>query len=77
MGELGRRAARAVPRGWIAAVFDRKVVLTLMLVYLIASSVNELAPVASRAISWASAWHKPVLSAVTLACLAWTWRGQA
>ena len=48
-----------------------------MLVYLIASSMNKLAPVASRAIRWASAWHKPVISAVTLACLAWTWRGQA
>ena len=48
-----------------------------MLVYLIVSSINELAPVASRAIRWASAWHKPALSAVTLACLAWTWRGQA
>ena len=32
---------------------------------------------ASRAIRWASAWHKPALSAVTMACLAWTWRGQA
>ena len=51
--------------------------LGLILVYLIVSSVNKLAPVASRAIRWASAWHKPALSAVTLACLAWTWRGQA
>ena len=51
--------------------------LGLILVYLIVSSMNELAPVASRAIRWASAWHKPALSAVTLACLAWTWRGQA
>ena len=68
---------RAPTRGWIAAVLDRKVVLALMLVYLIVSSINELAPVASRAIRWASAWHKPALSAVTLACLAWTWRGQA
>ena len=50
--------------------------LGLILIYLIGSSVNELALVASRAIRWASAWHKPVLSAVTLACLAWTWRGQ-
>ena len=76
-GKLGRCAARAPTRGWVATVLDRKVVLALMLVYLIASSVNELAPVASRAIRWASAWHKPVLSVITLACLAWTWRGQA
>ena len=51
--------------------------LGLILIYLIGSSINELAPVASRAIRWASAWHKPALSAVTMACLAWTWRGQA
>ena len=51
--------------------------LVLIAVYLTVTSLNELAPVASRAIHWASAWHKPVLSVGTLACLAWTWRGQA
>ena len=61
----------------MATVLNRRVALALMLVYLIVSSVNKLAPVASRAICWASAWHKPALSAVTLACLAWTWCGQA
>ena len=51
--------------------------LGLILTYLIGSSLSELTPVASRAIRWASAWHKPALSAVMMACLTWTWRGQA
>ena len=58
--------------GWPGALLNRRVALALAVVYLTVASVNELAPVASRAIHWASAWHKPALSAVTLACLAWT-----
>ena len=64
--------ACAPTRGWPSALLDRRVVLGLILVYLIVSSVNELAPVASRAIHWASAWHKPALSVITMASLAWT-----
>ena len=48
-----------------------------MLVYLTASSVNELATVASRVIRWASAWHRPAFCAVATVRLAWTGREQA
>ena len=77
MGKVGRRAARAPTHGWQGALLNRRVVLFLVVVYLMVTSVNKLAPVASRVIRWASAWHKPVLSAVTMACLTWTWHGQA
>ena len=49
----------------------------MIAVYLVVASVNDFAPVASRVIRWASAWNRPVLSAVTMVYLAWTWRGQA
>ena len=49
----------------------------MVVVYLALASMNHLAPVASRVIRWASAWNRPVLSAVTMVCLMWTWRGQA
>ena len=70
-------SAGAPTCSWMGALLNRRVALVLILVYLIVSSINELTPVASRAIRWASAWHKPALSAVMMACLAWTWRGQA
>ena len=76
-GELGRCAVRAPTRGWMGALLDRRVALVLMLVYLIVSSVDELATVASRVIRWASAWHRPAFCVVATARLAWTGRGQA
>ena len=76
-GELGQRAARVSTRCWTGALLVRRVALVLMLVYLIASSVDELATVASRVIRWASAWHRPAFCVVAMARLAWTGRGQA
>ena len=77
MGKLGQRAARAPTHSWMGALLDRRVALVLMLVYLIVSSVDELATVASRVIRWASAWHRPAFCVVATARLAWTGRGQA
>ena len=51
--------------------------LLLCVVYLVISSMNNLAPVTSRVICWASAWNKPVLCAVVSVYLAWTLCGQA
>ena len=51
--------------------------LALIMVYLVITSVNDLAPVASRVIRWASTWNRPVLSVVVMVCLALTWGGQA
>ena len=76
-GKLGQRAACVSTRCWTGALLDRRVALVLMLVYLIASSVDELATVASRVIRWASAWHRPAFCVVATARLAWTGRGQA
>ena len=77
MGELGRHTARAPTRCWMGALLNRRVALVLMLVYLIASSMDELATVASRVIRWASTWHRPAFSVVVTARLTWTRRGQA
>ena len=49
----------------------------MVVFYLVVASVNDLVPVASRVIHWASAWNRPVLSAVMMVCLMWTLRGQA
>ena len=49
----------------------------MITVYLVVTSISDLAPLANRVIHWASAWNRPVLSAITKVCLAWTWRGQA
>ena len=49
----------------------------MVMVYLAIASMNDLTPVASRVIHWASTWNRPVLSVVVMVCLAWTWRGQA
>ena len=49
----------------------------MVAVYLVVASINHLALVASRVIRWASTWYRLVFSAVTVVCLAWTWRGQA
>ena len=38
-------APRAPTRGWTGALLNRTIVLGLILIYLIGSSVNELAPV--------------------------------
>ena len=45
----------------------------LCVAYLVRTSVGGLAPVASRVIRWASARHKPALSAVVMARLDWVW----
>ena len=66
VGKLGQHAMRAPTRGWLGALLNRRAALALIVVYLTATSMNKLAPVASRAICWASAWHEPVLSAGTL-----------
>ena len=49
----------------------------MVMVYLVVTSMNDLAPVASRVIRWASTWIRPVLSAVMMVCLVWIWCGQA
>ena len=77
MGEVGQHATCKPTCGWHGPLLNRRVVIFLVVVYLMATSVNKLALVASRVIHWAFAWHKPVFSAVTMACLAWTWRWQA
>ena len=64
-------------RVWWGELLNRRNALILVVVYLAITSVNDLAPVASRVIRWASTWNRPVLSVVVMVCLVWTWRGQA
>ena len=40
----------------------------MVAVYLVVTSINDLAPVVSRVIRWAAAWNRPVFSAVTMVC---------
>ena len=61
---------------WWSVLLSGRNTLILVVVCLVVASVNDLAPVASRAICWASAWNRPVLSAVVMVCLAWTWHRQ-
>ena len=61
---------------WATALLQWSVIL-LCVAYLVSTSVGGLAPVASRVIRWASARHKPALSVVVMATLAWTGHGQA
>ena len=49
----------------------------MVVVYLVVASIHNFSPVASRVIHWASTWNRPVLSAVVMVCLAWTWHGQS
>ena len=59
------------------ALLNGRNVLLMITVYLVVTSLNDLAPVASRVILWDSTWNRPVLSAVTMVCLILTWHGQA
>ena len=68
---------RMPTRAWWGELLNGRNALFLVMVYLAVTSVNDLTPVASRVIRWASTWSRPVLSAVTMVCLKWTWRGQA
>ena len=76
-GEVGRRAVHMPTRTWWSAILTGRTMLIMVVVYLVVASVNNLAPVASRVIRWASTWNRPVLSAVMTVCLVWTWHGQA
>ena len=76
-GKVGQRAEHAPTRVWWGVLLSRRNALALVVVYLAITSVNDLAPVASRVIRWASTWNRPVLSIVVMVCLAWTWCGQA
>ena len=77
MGKVGQCTARAPTHAWWSAILTGRNALILIVAYLAVASVNNLAPVVSRVIRWASAWNRPVLSAVTMVCLTWTWCGQA
>ena len=74
--KVSRGAQGVPPHTWATALFQWSVLL-LCVAYLVSTSVGGLAPVASRVIRWASTRHKPALSAVVMARLTWTGRGQA
>ena len=76
MGEVGWHAERAPTRFQRGALLNGRNALFLVMVYLVVTSINNLTPVASRVICGASPWNRPVLSAVTMVCLVWTWHGQ-
>ena len=75
-GEVGWSAQGAPAHTW-ATAFLQWSAPPLCVAYLVRTSVGGLAPVASRVIRWASARHKPALSAVVMARLTWTGCGQA
>ena len=77
VGKVGWHEARMPTHAWWSALLSGMYALIMVVVHLVVVSVNDLAPVASRVIRWASTWNRPVLSAVTMVCLAWTWHGQA
>ena len=60
---------------WGVAFLQRSMLL-LCMVNLVITSMSDLTPVASRVIRWASSRHKPALSAVIMARLAWVRCGQ-
>ena len=77
VGKVGQ-SAQGVPAQTWATVFLQWSALLLCVAYLVSTSVGGLAPVASRVICWASTRHKPALSVVIMARLAWTghWQSQ-
>ena len=76
MCEVGQSTLGALAHTWATALFQWSALL-LCVAYLVSTSVGGLAPVASRVIRWASARHKPALSVVVMARLAWTGCRQA
>ena len=74
--EVGRRAPWVQASTWGTTILNWKSELFSFVVYLVASSVYDCAPVASTVICSASAWNKPVLSAFVMARLVLVWRGQ-
>ena len=77
MGKVGWHAVCTPTHTWWSTLLSRRNALIMVVVYLAVTSVNDLTLVASRVIFWASAWNRPVLSAVMMVCLTWTWHGQA
>ena len=75
-GEVSRSAQGALAHTWATVLLQWSTIL-LCVAYLVSTSVGGLAPVASRVIRWASTRHKPALSVVVMARLAWTRHGQA
>ena len=72
MGEVGQRTSRITACAWWTVFLSGRNALLLVVVYQVVTSMNDLTPVASRVIHWASTWNRPVLSAVVIVCLAWT-----
>ena len=72
MGEVGWCAACPPMYTWWSVLLTERNALIMVMVYLVVASINNLVLVASIIIRWASAWNRPVLSAVMMVCLAWT-----
>ena len=68
-GKVGWRAVQMPKSAWWSVLLTWRNVLIPVVVCLAVASVNNLAPVASRVICWASTWKRPVLSAVVIVCL--------
>ena len=75
-GKVSRSTQGVLVHTWVTMLLQWSAIL-LCVAYLMSTSVGDLAPVANRVIHWASARHKPALSAVVMARLAWTGHGQA
>ena len=75
-GGVSRSAQGAPAHTWATALLQWSALL-LCVAYLVSTSIGGLNPVASRVIHWASTRHKPALSIVIMARLAWTRRRQA
>ena len=77
MGEVRRHAEYTPACTWGTAILTLRSMVLLSVIYLVLSRVNDLTPVASKIIHWASAWNKPALRTVILAYFSWTRRSQA
>ena len=72
MGEVGRHPVCAPTCAWQSVLLTYRNALIMVVVYLAVASINDLAPVVSRVICWASSWNRHVLSTVIMASLVWT-----
>ena len=74
-GKVGWSAQGAPAHTWATTLLQWSPLL-LCVTYLVSTSIGGLTPVARRVSHWASARHKPALSIVVMARLAWTGHGQ-
>ena len=70
-GEVGQCTPRVpVPSTWGTALLQCSALL-LCVVYLVSTSMGNLAPMASKVIRWASGRHKPALRVAIMERLTW------